>query len=66
MELSAKTTDTKPISLQVFAVRGVSVTFLSRANCDLDTKSILSSAALVLEHINKNVVDVTLQSFSAH
>lgn len=66
MELSAKITDTKPISLPAFAVRGVSATFLSQGNCELETKSILSPAALVLDHINKNVVYVTLQSFSVH
>lgn len=65
-ELSAKATDTKPISLLVFAVRGVSVTFLSHGNCDLDTKSILSPAALAPDYINKNIVCVTLQSFSVH
>lgn len=65
VELSAITTDTKPISLPMFAVRGVSVTFLSHGNCDLDTKSILSPAVLVLDHINKNIVYATLQSFSA-
>lgn len=66
VELSAKATDTKPISLLVFAVRGVSVTFLSRGNCDLDTKSILSPAALVPDYINKNIVCITLHSFSVH
>lgn len=65
MELSAKATDIKPISLPV-SLRGILVTFLSHGNCELNTISILSPAALVPDHINKNIVCVTLQSFSVH